>query len=393
MNFNPEYDVVVVGAGPGGSITARECARKGLKVLLLEKRQEIGAPKRCAEGVNADTIKRLGFSGNERFIAQEMDGAQVYSPDGTRISTPPAKGFILERKVFDKFLAYAAARAGAKVCAKADAVDLIKENGKVSGVVVNYGGEIFKIRSKMVVAADGVESKIARLAGLKTVALPKYYTSGYQYEMAGIRIEDPRKTYFYFGQSIAPGGYIWIFPKGADIANVGIGISSNNERTAKGYLDSWISKNPDVARGSIIEENAGGIPIGGFLEKMTADNLLAVGDAAHQVNPVHGGGLNESTFAGALAAEVISKAIEKGDTSSSGLDEYNKRWWKERGEKLKKLRKVVDVIEKLEDGDMNLVAKSLKSSDITLITNGDLKTILKMFMKNPRLLKFAKYLA
>ncbi len=393
MDFDPEYDVVVVGAGPGGSITARDCARKGLKVLLLEKRQEIGAPKRCAEGVDLDTLKRLGFTGKERFVAQEIDGAYIYSPDNTIISTPPAKGAILERKVFDKFLSFDAARSGAKVCAKADVVDLMKENGKVSGVVVNYGGDIFKIRSKIVVAADGVESKIARLAGLKTAALPKYYASGHQYEMAGIKIEDPRKAYFYFGQSIAPGGYIWIFPKGADVANVGIGISSNNERTAKECLDSWIIKNPGVARGSIIEENAGGIPLGGFLEKMTADNFIAVGDAAHQVNPIHGGGLNESTFAGALAAEVISKAMKNGDMSSSGLNEYNKRWWKERGERLKKLRKVVDVIEKLEDGDMNLIAKSLQSSDIDLITNGDLKTLLKMFMKNPRLLKFARYLA
>jgi len=392
MNFDSEYDVVVVGAGPGGSIAARDCARKGLKVLLLEKRPEIGAPKRCAEGMDADTLKRLGYAGGERFVAQELTGAHIYAPNGVKISTPPVKGFILERKVFDKFLAFDAARSGAKVCAKADAVDLIKENGKVAGVVVNYNGNISKIKAKMVVAADGVESKIARLAGLKTAALPKYYASGHQYEMAGIKIEDPRHAYFYFGQSIAPGGYIWIFPKGKDVANVGIGISSNSKRNAKDYLDAWIGKNPDVAGGSIIEENAGGIPLGGFLEKMTAENFLVVGDAAHQVNPVHGGGLNEATFAGALAADVISKAIKKGDTSSSGLDEYNKVWWKERGERLKKLRKVVDVIERLADDDMNLIAKSLQSSDIDRVLDGDLTTLSKMFLKNPRLLKFARYL-
>lgn len=392
MNFDSEYDVVVVGAGPGGSVTARDCARKGLKVLLLEKRQEIGAPKRCAEGVDMNTLKRLGYSGNERFVAQEIDGGYVYAPDGTRVSTPPGRGAIVERKVFDKFLAFDAARSGAKVCAKADAVGLIKEGGKVSGVVVNYGGKILNIRSKIVVAADGVESKIARLAGLKTAAPLKYYASGYQYEMAGIRIDDPKKMYFYFGQSIAPGGYIWIFPKGADVANVGIGISNNNERTAKGYLDSWIGKNPDVASGSIIEENAGGIPVGGFLEKMTADNFLAVGDAAHQVHPLHGGGLKEATLAGSMAAEVIVKAIKKGDTSSSGLDEYNKVWWKERGERLKKIRKAVDVIEKLEDADLNRIAKSIGGADIYKIQDGDLAALSKLFLKNPGLLKFAKYL-
>lgn len=393
LGIGPEYDVVVVGGGPGGSVTARDCARKGLKVLLLEKRQEIGAPKRCAEGIDIESLRSIGYTGKERFVAQEIDGAYIYSPDNTRVNGAPGRGVVLERKVFDKFLAYDAAKAGARIYARADAVGLLRDGGRVSGVVVDYCGQSLEVNAKVVVAADGVESKVARAAGLKTAIPPKHYASGYQYEMAGIRMDEPHKLHLYFGQSIAPGGYIWIFPKGEHVANVGIGISSGSEKTAKHYLDAWIMSRPDTAQGSVIEENSGGIPLGGFLDKMTADNFVAVGDAAHQVNPLHGGGLKEATFAGSLAAETISNAIRRGDTSSASLDGYNVAWWRERGTLLRKLRKAVDVIEKLSDDDINLIARSIGPSDIGLLNSGDFAALGKLLLKKPGLLKFAKYLA
>lgn len=391
MKLDNSYDVVIVGAGPGGSITARDCAKAGLKVLLLEKRPEIGAPKRCGEGIGLDAIKRIGYTGNERFVTQRIKGGALYAPNGKCIEIPGGDGgYILERKVFDKFLAYDAAKSGAKIISNAEVTDLVKNNGRVSGVIVRYNNETLNINAKMVVAADGIESKIAKAVGLNTLSTPLNMASGYQYEMAGIEIEEPTKLYFYIGTSVAPGGYVWIFPKGKDIANVGIGIIvQNDEKTAKYYLDKWIDSMPSLKKGSIIEENAGGIPLGNFLKKMTADNFMVVGDAAHQVNPIHGGGLAEATFAGQLAAKMIVRAIKEKDTSDNNLNEYNTIWWNERGKHLIKLEKLMNAFSKLSDEDVNKITNSIDSNGISKIINGDLAFSAKLLMKNPKLIKLA----
>ncbi|MCK4555137.1 MAG: NAD(P)/FAD-dependent oxidoreductase [Candidatus Aenigmarchaeota archaeon] len=388
------YDVIIVGAGPGGSVTAKHIAEAGLKVLLLEKRQEIGAPKRCGEGIGHTILDRLGYGRDERFVCQHIDGGILYAPSGKALEIPGGEGgAVIERKVFDKFLAYDAAKAGVEIRVKTEVVGLLRDNNeKITGVEVVYEGKKYQIRAKIVVASDGIESKIGRMAGLKYSNNLVSVDSGYQYEMANIDIPNPKKLYFYLGRKIAPRGYIWIFPKGKHVANVGIGIGGVNEKTAKQYLDEWIKNTDSVKKGAIIEENAGAIPIGNFLEKMTSDNFLAVGDAAHQVNPVHGGGLAEATYAGVLAAKAIVDAIKAGNTSAEGLDEYNILWWNERGNQLRKVEKVVNAFENMSDDAMNLISESFTGEDIVGLSDGRTAKLMKLVLKNPRLLGLAKYL-
>ncbi|MEA3342814.1 MAG: NAD(P)/FAD-dependent oxidoreductase [archaeon] len=391
--MDENYDVIIVGAGPAGTITAKKCAEKGIKVLVLEKRPEIGAPKRCAEGLNHDDLVRLGYTGKERFVTQTINGGFIITPNGKSLELPPGpSGYILERKVFDKFLAYDAAKAGAKIYTKAEVFDLIMSDGIIRGIKVIYNGEIREIYGKIIVAADGVESKISRIAGLPTRNTQKSIDSGYQYEMANIDLKDPHKLYIYLGTQIAPGGYIWIFPKGSHIANVGIGVTGSEERTAKYYLDKWIDTQPNIKKGSIIEENSGGIPIGGFLESMTTDNFLAIGDAAHQVNPLHGGGLAESSHSAQIVAKVIIDAVESGDTSNRTLCQYNKLWWKKRGNCLKKVEKIVKIVDKLTDSELNMLPQSFTGQDIADITDGKVHKLVKILLKNPRLITLAKHL-
>ena len=388
-----KYDIIIIGAGPAGTVTGKLCAKKGLKVLILEKRPEIGAPKRCAEGMGQPDLERVGYTGKERFVTQEINGGIVITPNGGTIELPPRHGgYIIERKVFDKFLAYDAAKAGAKIYTKAHVFDLIWTNNKIAGVKLTYNGEQKDIYGKIVVAADGVESKIARIAGLPSGNTLKTLESGYQYEMANIEIADPHKIYTYLGNNIAPRGYIWVFPKGSHIANVGIGIGNCDEKTAKYYLDKWIASKPGISKGSIIEENSGGIPIGGFLDSMTKDNFLAIGDAAHQVNPLHGGGLAEASFSAQIAADVMNDAIKSNNTSNIALDRYNKLWWEKGGNNLKKVEKLVHLLERITDSEMNLTQSSFSGQDIINLTEGKLHHLIKIMLKNPRLATLVKYL-
>jgi len=390
------YDVVVVGAGPGGSSVSKTLAELGFSVLMLEKRQEIGAPKRCGEGLTMNTVAILGKIPQE-CIRQRIDGAKLYAPNGNDVLVELDKeggGYIIERKVFDKWLAARASGAGATVIAHAEATGVLKEGEQITGVKILVDGEEEReVRAKVVVAADGVESTIARKAGLNTTNTLINLDSGYQYEMSNLQLETESKIILYFGNEIAPRGYVWIFPKGHDIANVGIGTAMA-QKPAKWYLDKFIREHPEIfGQASILEVNSGGIPVGGFLKNMVLDGFLVVGDAAHQVNPIHGGGMKEATIAGEMAGKVIAKAIEKGDVSAAALSEYNRIWWHERGGKLQRVERLRQVVEKLSDDDFNMISESL-TSDVTIdISRGKgMLSLAKILMKKPSLVKLAKHL-
>jgi digeranylgeranylglycerophospholipid reductase len=392
--IDQEYDVVVVGMGPGGSAAARVCAEKGLKVLGVEKRQEIGCPKRCGEGLSKNALKRMGLRFDSKWVCQVIKGATVYAPNGKyiRIDYKGPEGWVIERKIFDKELAKQAARSGAKIIAKAEVIEIFRE-GKILKVRIVFQHEKFDVKTKILIASDGVESKIARLIGLDTTIKLIDVASAAQFEMANVKI-DPNRIELYFGNEIAAGGYCWIFPKGKDSANVGIGVRKPfSKDIAYNYLKRFVESKPGLKRGSVIEVNSGGVPVGGLLENMVVDNFMVVGDAAHQVNAIHGGGISEAYVGGKIAGEVAVKSIKKGDYSKKVLEEYNKKWWDLRGKKLQKIVKLRQVVESLSDEELNWLAEYLSGEDLIGLTHASgFKKLYFVLMKKPRLIPLARKL-
>ncbi|MEM4347234.1 MAG: NAD(P)/FAD-dependent oxidoreductase [Candidatus Altiarchaeota archaeon] len=387
--MNDSYDVVIIGSGPAGATTAIYAA-KNANVLLLDKHTEIGSPKRCGEGVGVRLFNELNIPKDRRFINKEIYGFIAYAPDKTKIKLryDEISGYIIERKIFDKFLASEAARAGADVFADTKA-SLWKENGKIVGVNAIQFGEEIKIRAKIVVAADGVDSVIAREAGINSTLAQVHLDSCMEYEMANIAIDEPDLIHIYLGNEVAPRGYCWVFPKDNDRANVGIGISgTSKEKNAKFYLDKFINENEGLRNGSILEVNVGAVPVGGLLKELVRDNLLVVGDAARQVNPIHGGGIYEAMSAGRIAGEKITKAIAENDIKI--LKEYERDWWASHGERLSKVLKIRNFAEKLSDEDMNYLAKVWNGEDLAQLSRGAYVEVFKKALKHPKLLTLVK---
>jgi digeranylgeranylglycerophospholipid reductase len=383
-----KYDAVVVGSGPAGSVTARFAAESGAKVLIIERRSEVGIPVLCGEGIskNVDNYKVLE---GRRWIANNMDGARIFSPDGTKVTLAAEMagnetGYVLYRDIFDQELARGAVRAGADLMLNTRAVDLIKENGRIKGVKAKHFDEEIDIRADVVVGADGVESKVGRWGGIKTTLKPKDLETCAQYTLTGIDI-DRAYCDFYLGKKIAPGGYVWMFPKGNDVANVGIGIlaSLSTPGLATKLLDNFISSHPELKKGEPVRYLAGAVSVSEPYESVR-DNLLLVGDAARQVDPITGGGLMASIEAGKIAGETIGKAVEKQKFDKDMLSIYEKAVEEAFYKKLKRNYMVKEIMLGFEDKTLNMLADSLKNVKFDEVST--LGLVKALVSKHPSLL-------
>lgn len=389
-----ETDILVVGAGPAGSTAAKFAALGGASVILIDKKSEIGSPKRCAEGVSKKGLAKVGVEPNERFITKEIEGIRLVAPDSNEVWLTsdevelPEAGYILERKVFDKYMAMDAARAGAEIKIKTLATGFEREDG-FAIVDIESMGKKEQIKAKIVIAADGPESRIARLGGLKQMTKPKMMESGIQYEMCNVKFDKEAVIEFYFG-SVAPGGYAWIFPKGDDIANVGLAVLPHKaEKPAIEYLDDFIAKCPATQNAQAVEMNVGGDPVGGMPKEIVADNLIVCGDAAGQVNPLTGGGITSGMTGGMIAGKIAAECIEEGKFTKKDLKVYDKTAKKELKRDIDRYKPVQEYLLSLSDDELNSICEAFQDVSFEEMSTTELvKKLVKVDKK--ALLKLGK---
>ena len=364
------YDVVVVGAGPAGSVAARRAAEAGLSVLLVEKRQEIGAPVRCAEAVGLD-LMRAFIAPDERWIDATISHFVVCNSRGERAPLPPAEPtVVVNRKLFDFELARLAGRAGAEIVTSTAAVGLEIEAGSVVGVRLEGLGRQQRLAARLVVAADGVESQVARWAGINTVPPLKDYYSGIEFLLGGLEGQiNPQECEYHLDRDLAPGGYLWVFPKGADLANVGLVIPADRAgaEAALARLERFTARR--FGKYSVMAVISGGIPVTKALPRMVSSVLVVVGDAAHQADPMTAGGINLGMIAAGLAMQVAVPALQQGDVSAARLVEYERLWQRRFGkmhEALYRLRYIFARMDQARVDDLIAQAARLPLAQMSL---------------------------
>jgi digeranylgeranylglycerophospholipid reductase len=319
----PDFDVVVVGGGGAGLMAARTAASSGASTLLVERYGRIGERIVCAEGVGAAGLAQFAGPPPE-CVAASIDGASLFDPEGGCIDiSEPGCGYILNKDLFLRHLALDTARAGAETWVGTEALMVRPLAGRGLMVDLEGTGGRFTVTAGAVVGADGIESRIGRRLGFQGALKPLELFSCAQYLLAPVDV-DKRKVEFHFGRDIAPGGYAWVFPKGEDVANVGLGVicSDKNEISPLEYLRRFKARRCPGAK--VMASVFGGVPAGRAPFGAYGHGVFLAGDAGRMADPVSGAGIVPALETGELAAKAAVEYARDGGTARSVEREFSK---------------------------------------------------------------------
>ncbi len=347
-----DVDLAVAGAGPGGLYTALEALKRGLSVYVFDKKTVVGTPVKCGEyfPVRREMESLLPSAGEYMHVFDVPQTSvnntckilRMISPKGREYEFP-FEAYILDRTTLEQHVAKEVEKLGGTIQLRT-VVDLFTENGVVSvGPNKDEG-----VRAKVVVAADGFPSKVAKSAGILT---DDYMTANnvainYEYLMTDLSV-DQSVTEMYMGTEVAPGGYGWIIPKGGSSANVGIGIrtSYSKRNDGRSYLKFFLDECP-LSKGKLEGGKPGPmiadvLPVDGPLRKTYSGKVMAVGDAAGMVMPTNGGGISTAMISGEIAGQAAADYVQNGVP----LSRYETKWKEVMGKEMRvstQLRRMAD---------------------------------------------------
>jgi len=329
-----DADVIVVGAGPGGSSAAHHLAQSGLDVLLLEK-TAFPREKVCGDGLTPRAVKslvRLGIDTgpDNGFIRNRglriIGGGMRLELPWPELSSYPDYGLVRPRLDFDELIVRAAQKAGARLQELSNVTGpLLDDSGRVVGVTAKVGPDKLErtYRAPLVIAADGSSARLALSLGVQKrddrpmgVAVRRYFESPrHNDDMLESWLELKGDD-----GSLLP-GYGWVFGVGDGTSNVGLGILNTTnawqKTDYKKLLSDWTGGMP--AAWQYDEEHAtgpvrgGALPMGFSRTPHYTRGLLLVGDAGGAVNPFNGEGIPYAMESGLLAAEVAAQALARPD--------------------------------------------------------------------------------
>lgn len=389
------FDAVVVGAGPAGSIAAFEIASAGYSVLLLEKHKKAGLPLCCAEAVSKVPFDKI-ITPRENWINSRISRICLFSPQGRKVTViHKDAGYILDRTVFDHELSLRAAGAGAVFETETIGLELKGQKDRFTGLqIVKPGGESEVVEAGIFIAADGVESKIARLSGIANLIEGEEIESLIQYRVENIDIT-PDSVEFHMGNQVAPLGYIWIFPKSTHSANIGVGISAEREQGAHTsyYLDKFLKKR--FAKYKVSNVFCGIVPRYQGPGKLRLNNLLVVGDAARVLDSLTGAGIVNAMLSGKYAGQAAAIYLSGQIKTIKEIDDYYPALFlKEKQSELELYLKLRNIYNHLDDNDfeeiIGTIAKRFDGKRINDINA--IKELIEIVRSRPRLLRLARYL-
>lgn len=322
------YDVVIVGAGPGGCIAAKTLEDSGLKVCIVERKpkNQIGE-KVCGDAIGKHHFdflhRKLGLGYPSEELKAGIKGIKIFSPDRKTFFTVETRdgGYMIDRLLF-----------GQRMVSELGDTQLLTNTAVLGfrdrNIVISRKGKTEKIQAKIVVDASGMQAVLRNRINSPYIEnqIDKRDLAICHREIREYRLGDQEYCHIYLDQNISKGGYIWVFPEG-NHTNIGLGVQYPINPKDRFY--QYIKGKP-FENSKIIHAGGAAVPVRRTLDSLVAlqdrVGFMFVGDAACQANPIHGGGIGQAMTAGYLAGSVIKKMIN--DIALETLWEYNSAWMK-----------------------------------------------------------------
>jgi geranylgeranyl reductase family protein len=416
-NLQQSFDVIVVGAGTGGTTAARFAAQKGLNVCLIDRkeRNQIGN-KICGDAVGSEVFGLLNINPpKDEELSCYIKGAKLYPPNLKNCLTlidPKQVGYVVNRLEFGQRLLNETLDAGVnQFLDNTMVLDLIYKDHFVSGLKIRLkNGEKRELNAKIIIDASGFYSPLRKKA--KNPLIEKEiskedsilcYREIVRFSPEDQQVKDLEYISIILDQEKAPGGYIWYFPKNESSVNIGLGTLMDYKGKVKDFYQKYVFNDfIKTSKYEILSSGGGVAPIRRPLWSSVDNGLIIIGDAACHVNPLHGGGIDPSMRAGYFAANTAADAIEENNCSLNKLWDFNYEINTSFGAEFAALDLLRIVLQKLSNDSLNfgLEREILSSEEILKISSsGNLNlSLLSMATKaikgitNPKLLLDLNYL-
>jgi len=334
-----KFESIVVGAGTAGCMAAKTLASAGFNVCLVDRKQEqsIGE-KVCGDAIGRHHFDKLGLmypKGEE--LERSISGVDVYSPDQQtvfHVREERLSGFMINRYLFGQRLLKEARDAGVVLLDSTRVLEAILEKGFIKGVSARNvkTGSKTELRSEVTIDASGVSaglrSNLPPQIGIEQEVSKEDYVVCYR-EIRELveEISEPDMCRIYLNLESAPGGYYWVFGEGGTKVNVGLGVAAAGDfPNPKDQFYNTVLASPLFESSNVLHRGGGIVPTRRPIDSLVGNGIVVIGDAACQVNPIHGGGIGPSMTAGKIAGEVIVETLNAGNPSREGLWPINVKY-------------------------------------------------------------------
>ncbi len=426
--MNNDYDVIIAGAGIAGMVTAVSTAkhsRQNFKILVIDRnsRQEVGKKTGsgwvCGDAVSKNSLdflaKEVGIRYGKPEVEHSVKGVVAFSPDHSSKAMFDGEGFLLNRRLLPERQINDAEKMGVEFQFDTYADGLIAEDGFIKGVQCRSAKDnsMSKKTAKLVVDATGSASRLRTGLPIKSYIEKEIdkendmestgrYILEFEHGAEDITFFDPDYCIIHLDQEIAPGGYAWVFPKGKDKMNVGLGVQKRllekrnkklgREDTLQSLIDEYVRTNPVIKRWKLAEgsEDQGNtkgswqVPVRRQNDCLVGNGYMIVGDAAWMPRPIDAGGIGPAIYASTIAGRVVAEALQRNDLSERGLWKFNTEYVRTYGYRMASFEILRRFLQIINNDDLNYGIKHfLGQDDIESITRREHPEFKRVGYGNP----------